>query len=359
MKLVILAGGSGTRLWPVSRKAAPKQTKPIIGKQSLIAKTYERLCSGFPKKDIFIGTGGEHIDLIKKDLKDFPSSNYIIEPMRRDTAAAIGLAAIYASQKNPKEILININSDHFVEKEKEYIRIIKLAEKIIRKKPDSGVLIGVKPTYPETGYGYIKMGEQAFEVNSDKIFKIEKFEEKPDQETAEKYMEGWEYLWNLGCFVFRVDTLLKLYQKYLPHMYRHLMKIKKAIGTLEEEEVLKSEFSKIEPISMDYGIIERATDLYVIPSDFGWADVGNWGTVKDILSQNGKKNIKKGKIVSVHSENNLLYNFTDKLVAVIGIKNMVFIETEDAVLLCPKNRAQDIKKIIDKIKNKKSLSKFL
>ncbi len=359
MKLIILAGGSGTRLWPVSRKSAPKQTKPIIGNQTLIAKTYERLRSGFQRKDIFIGAGSEHALLIKKDLKDFPEANYILEPARRDTAAAIGLAAVYASQKNPKEIIININSDHFVEKEKEYIRILKLAEKIVKKKPSSGVLIGVKPTYPETGYGYIKMGEQAFEINSDKIFKIERFEEKPDQKTAEQYMEGWEYLWNLGCFIFRVDTLLKLYQKHLPRMYKRLMKIQKAIGTPSEEQVLKSEFLKIDPISMDYGIIEKAADLYVIPSDFGWADVGNWGAVKDILSENKKKNIKKGKIVSIQSSNNLLYNFTDKLVAAIGVKNMILIETEDAVLLCPKNRAQDIKKIIDKITNKKNLNKFL
>lgn len=359
MKLVILAGGSGTRLWPLSRNAAPKQIQTIIGNQTLLEKTYERLSSGFPKKDILIGTNGKQADLIKSQLKACPARNYIIEPAKRDTAAAIGLAAVYLHKQNPKEIMININSDHHVEDEKEYIRIIKLAENVIKKKPEAGVLIGVSPTYPETGYGYIKMGGEALKINKDKIFHIDRFEEKPDKKTAVKYTEGWEYLWNLGCFVFRVDSLLKLYQKHLPEMHEHLMAIGKAIGTPDEEAVLKREFSLIEPISMDYGIIERASELYVIPANFGWADVGNWGTVKDILGQKSKKDIKKGKVLCLEGGNNLIYNFSDKIVATIGIKDMIMIETDDAVLLCPQDYAQDIKKIVNHLKKTKSLNKYL
>lgn len=359
MKLVILAGGSGTRLWPVSRNATPKQIQTIIGNQTLLNKTYERLCSGFSHKNIYIATNGKQIDLIKQQLPACPLKNFIVEPAKRDTAAAIGLAAVYLHKENPKEIMININSDHHIENEKEYIRIIKLSENVIKKKPEAGVLIGVSPTYPETGYGYIKMGGEALQIGKDKIFRIDRFEEKPDKKTAIKYTESWEYLWNLGCFVFRVDTLLKLYQKYLPEMYKHLKAIEKAIGTDDEESVLKQEFSQIEPISMDYGIIERATDLFVIPSSFGWADVGNWGTVKDILSHKSKKDIKKGKVLSIEGENNLIYNFSNKLVTAIGVKNMILIETDDAVLLCPQESAQDIKKIVNRLKKTKSLNKYL
>lgn len=352
MKLVILAGGSGTRLWPVSRKERPKQVKPIIADQTLLAKTYERLRRGFLARDIFVATNTSQINAIKEQLSGVPDKNYIVEPAKRDTAAAIGLAAVYSAKQNPKEIMVNINSDHYIKNEKEYIRIIKLAEKAVARQPDSGILIGVNPTYPETGYGYIKMGEQAMEIGRTKIFQIERFEEKPDVKTALKYLEQWEYLWNLGCFVWRVDVLLKMYQKFLPATYKILMKIKAAIGKPDESIVIKREFKKIKPISMDYGIIEKAPGLLVIPADFGWADVGNWGTVKDILCKSKKGNIKKGKILNINSEDNLIYNYTNKLVALIGVKEMIFIETEDAVLLCPKDRAQDVKEIVKKLKGR-------
>lgn len=352
MKAVILAGGSGTRLWPVSRKKTPKQIKPILGKQTMLAKTYERLRKGFLVKDIYIATNHKQYELVKQDLSHVPESNFIVEPAKKDTAPAIGLAAAIFSKMDPKEIMININSDHFIRNEKEYMRIIKLADKMVLKKPKAGVLIGINPTYPETGYGYIKMGTQAVEIGKDKIFQIDRFEEKPDMKTAIKYMEGWEYLWNSGCFAWRVDTLLDLYKKYLPLTYKLLMNIRDAVNTSDFSKVLKSEFKKITPISMDYGIIEKAPELYVIPADFGWSDVGNWRTVKDINANNGKKNIKKGKVIDVDCEDSLIYNYSENIVGAVGVKGMVLIKTEDATLLCPKEKAQDVKKIVEILKEK-------
>lgn len=350
MKLIILAGGVGSRLWPVSRKHAPKQAKPIVGEETLLEKTFSRLRQGFPLEDIYLSTNRHQLDLIKKQLKDLPASNYIVEPAKRDTAAAIGLATVKIYKKNPKEIIININSDHYIKDEAEYLKVIKLAEKVVRANPESGVLIGANPTYPETGYGYIKMGEETGERGGIKIFKIDQFKEKPDLAQAKKYLKKWEYLWNIGCFTWRVDTLLNLYKEHLPRTHEILMAIMAGLGTAKEEAIIEKEFGKIEPISLDYGIIEKAPRLFVIPADFGWADVGHWRTVKDILSSSEGENITKGRVIDIDSRGNLVYSYSNKLVALAGVENMIIIETEDAILICPKDRAQEVKKIVEKLK---------
>lgn len=350
MKLIILAGGSGTRLWPLSRKNTPKQTSPIIGEKTLLQKTYERLRTGFEPQDIYIATNCEQAQLVKEQLSEMPKQNYFIEPARRDTAAAIGLAMIHIHHQNPNEIMMNINSDHFVKNEAEYIKIIKLTEKIIKDNPKAGVLVGVNPTYPETGYGYIKMAEQGKEYEGIKVFEIAEFKEKPSLEVAKEYFEKWEYLWNIGCFAFRVDALLDLYKQFLPDMYQHLIRIEASLGTKQAETVITTEFTSMQAISMDYGIIEKSPNLYVIPADFGWADVGHWRTVKDILSEDIKENIKKGNVVEVDSFGNLVYAYSDKLIALVGVDDMVVVETPDAILVCSKEKAQDVKKLVDKLK---------
>lgn len=358
MKVVILAGGSGSRLWPVSRKDVPKQSKPILKNQTLLLSTYKRLLKGFSPRDIYVATNINQVGSIKEQLPELKKSNLIAEPDKKDTAAAIGLAATILAKKNPREIFININSDHHIKNEEEYVRIIKLAEKTVKKYPDTGVLIGVKPNYPETGYGYIKMGKQATEIDKTKIFVIEAFKEKPDIKTAEEYVKQWEYLWNIGCFAWRADTLLTLYEKFLPSTYRILMRIQKSLGTKDEDKIIKREFSKIKPISVDYGIIEKAPKLNVIPADFGWADVGHWRTVKDILCPSKKKSVTIGKVMEIESEDNLIYNYSDKLIATVGVKGMVLIETNDAILLCPKDKAQDVKQIVKKLKEE-GLTQYL
>lgn len=353
MKLVILAGGSGTRLWPVSRKDTPKQSKAIIADKTLLKSTYDRLRVGFRKSDIFIATNINQSGLISEQIPEFLAKNYIIEPAKKDTAAAIGLAAMTLYKQNPKEVMISINSDHYVKDEKDYIRILRLAEKVIQKNIRTGVLIGINPTYPETGYGYIKMGEKKMEIGKSKIFEVDCFREKPNLKTAQEYLQKWEYLWNIGCFAWRVDTLLGLYKKHLPNMYKILKRIEKYIGEKEGEEIIFREFSKIDPISMDYGIIEKVKELFVIPADFGWADIGNWRTVKDILAKTPKGNITKGKVVNISGQDNLVYNYSDRLITMVGVRGMVVIDTGDSLLLCPKEKAQDVKKIVDKLKVKK------
>jgi len=353
MKILILAGGSGTRLWPVSRKNKPKQIQPFFDNKTLLQKTWQRLKNGFGKEDIFIITSEKQKDYIKEQLPDFLDENLILEPAAKSTAPAIGLAAIKILKQDANASMVTINSDHFIRDEEEYIKILKLAEKVVNKNPDHTVMVGVNPNYPDTGLGYIKMGSTVEKIDGKEIYQADKFVEKPDLETAKEYLKKWEYLWNPAIFVWKLGHLLNLFKKHLPNIYNALEKVNKVIGTEKEMEILADEFKKIEPISIDYGIMEKLTKMLVIPADFGWADIGNWRTIKDILSKNDNDDLVKGKYVNIDSSGNLVYGASGKLITAIGIKNMIIIETKDAVLICPKERAQEVKKIVKKIEDNK------
>lgn len=358
MKLVILAGGSGSRLWPLSRKNSPKQLQAILGESTLLQKTYQRLRLEFKADDIYISTGIDQSSDIQKQIPELAIDHLILEPLRRDTAAAIGLSAITIAKNFPDEIMININSDHFIKDELKYLRAIRLVETVISKNSEYGVLIGVKPTYPETGYGYIKMGEETDDYGEFKLFNLDSFKEKPNLEMAKEYFSEWEYLWNIGCFAWKISTLLNLYSEYLPEMFERLSKIQKVIGNEDFNQTLLKEFSLISPISMDYGIVEKTKKLFVIPADFGWADVGHWKTVKDVLSSEEKDNVTKGQVIAIDSENNLAYSYAGKLIALVGVKDLLIVENGDTILVCQKDKAQDVKKIIDLLKTE-NLEQFL
>jgi len=360
MKIVILAGGGGTRLWPVSRKNKPKQIQPFIGNKTLLQKTFERLRSGFKLDDILVSANARHYSLIHKQIPALPKKNYILEPEKKDTAAAIGLVAAYLAKQNPKEVFLTANADHYIKNVKEYIRIIKLIGKVVKDNPAATGLVGIKPTYPETEYGYIKINKLFGQIGNDEIFYGEKFIEKPDFITAKKYFKAWDYLWNPAMFCWRADYLLSLFKKHLPKHYLHLNKIQKAVGTKSEKSVLNREFKKIKPsISIDYGIMEKIKKMLVVPADFDWVDVGHWRTVKDVLSQKKDDNVIKGKYVGHDSKGNLIYSYSGKLIATAGVENMVIIDTEDCLLVCPKNRAHEIKKIVEELKKRKDYQKYL
>lgn len=346
MKIVILAGGSGTRLWPVSRESHPKQTSPLLGKKTLLQTTYARLRKGFKASDIFLSINKNQLLEIHRQLPQVMKSQIICEPIKRDTAAAIGLAATLIAKNMPGEIIATVNSDHFIKDEKEFIRIIKLAGRVVKIFPRHITLIGLNPNYPETGYGYIKLNKQLKSFDGDKVFSVDCFKEKPDLATAKKYLKSWAYLWNPAYFVFRADTMLALFKKYLPDQYLTLSKIKK------QPEKLNVEFKKIKPISIDYGIMEKTSNLLCLPANFGWADIGHWRTIHEIISS--QKTIKKDPDKHIHldSRGNLIYSLSNKLIATIGVKNYIIIETPDALLVCPKNRAQDVKKLVAILKEK-------
>lgn len=339
-----MAGGAGTRLWPISRKNTPKQVYPLIDHETLLQKTWKRLRKGFSAKNILVSTGKGLAEEVGAQLKGLPADNLIVEPSRKGTAPALGLALLHLYKKDPKGIFVYINADNFVKKEKEFIRLLGVAERVIKKKSDHTLLIGVNPTYPETGYGYIKMGAQVLKLGKDEVFSVKKFVEKPDLVTAKKFLRRWEYLWNPTLVVARVDHFLGLYKKHLPKVYKQLK---------------AGEFSKIKPETIDYGILEKESKMLVLPGNFGWTDVGHWKSVYEILAGSKKGDVcKAGKCISVDSKGNLLYSLSGKLVALAGVKNMILIESENALLLCPKSRVQDVKKLVKNLE-KKGLKEYL
>ncbi len=358
---ILLAGGSGTRLWPVSRKKTPKQLQPILGADTLLRSTWKRLRQGLPASRILVVTNAAQAELIRRDLPELPDRNLLVEPMKRDTAAAVGFGAAVALARDPHATIATINSDAFVKNEKEYWRVIRVAEKTARK-TGRLALIGIRPAYPETGYGYIKMGSQPMRFarpgGHDDVFEVEGFREKPDLATAKIYVAQWEYLWNPTLIVAQAETLMAAFRAHLPKIWKRLESIRKACDKPRYAKTLSRAFEAMMPISIDYGLLEKEKKMLVVPADFGWADVGHWRAVHDVLSGKPDANVTRGKHLGHESSGNLLYSFTGKLIATAGLKDMIVLETEDVILVCPKERAQDVKRLVEALERKK-MKKYL
>lgn len=332
---IILAGGTGTRLWPVSSQANPKQFKALLGKYTLLQKTYQRTLKGFDKENVFVVSAQSSINVIKEQI-DIKGENILLEPIAKGTAMAIGYAALKLSMADPEAIIVTINSDHHIKKENRYLEALKKAEQIIEKNSQAVLLFGVKPVYPETGYGYIQYEPI---VGSD-YGKVISLKEKPDSATAESYINSGNFLWSPGIFVFKAKRLLELYKEFLPVTHKALMAI-------AQGEDLTQQYQRVEDISIDYALLEKMKDMLVLPVDFGWADIGHWRSLRDIqLADNSDINVTNSKNVLLDSKGNLLYSFSNKLVAAIGVENMILVETDKAIFLCPADRAQEVKKIL-------------
>lgn len=348
-----MAGGAGTRLWPVSRERRPKHVYPLIDKETLLQKTWKRLARTFSADHIFVATSKALPTKIRIEIPKLPGSNLVVEPLRRGTAAALGLTLLKLLKRDPQATFVYVNADNFVRDEKEFLRMLGVANRAIAAKPKQVVLIGVNPTYPETGYGYIKMGSQVTKFGKDRVFKVEAFVEKPELKAAKRFLRSWEYLWNPTLIVARADHFLSLYKDHLPRMWKSLAMIQSALGRKDEERTISREFSKMQTETIDYGILEREKNMLVVPGNFGWMDVGHWKVVHEILAKKPTQTVcKGGKCIALDSHGNLIYSLTGKLVALAGVSNMMIVETEDALLVCPKDRAQDVKKLVEQLEKK-------
>ncbi len=363
MKALILAGGGGTRLWPVSRRRSPKQVEAIIGDESLLQATYARLRLGYAARDIFVAASRGQAARIKAQLPRLPAANLILEPCRRDTASAIGFALLHLARLDPADTFVIINSDAYVRDAKEYLRVIRAADAAVRRHGAPGALIGIRPDYPETGYGYIRtgklVGRTRTDGRTDEVYAVGRFVEKPDLATARRYLADGRYLWNPTLIVARIDRFLDLYRRHLPEHDRLFARMAPLLGNRGRRAAVDRLFAKLPSISIDYGILEKARGLLVLPADFGWADVGSWRAVRDILARQPADNVTKGLHVGIDSAGNLIYSFTGKLVATAGVCDMIIIETGDAILVCPRERAQDVKKIVSHLESRRHLKKYL
>ncbi|OGH09863.1 MAG: hypothetical protein A2152_02135, partial [Candidatus Levybacteria bacterium RBG_16_35_6] len=344
---VVMAGGTGSRLWPMSRKNNPKQLHNLVTDKTLIQETYKRLTNSLPEKNIYISTSSQYVEEIKKQLPNVPDENFIIEPSSRNTGPALAYVAKMISLKDKDAIIATIPSDHIVYNVDIFSNTIKTAFATAQKYPDNLVLIGINPTKPDTGLGYIKMGAIKTSINKEKVFEVDMFVEKPDLKTAEKYMSSWEYLWNGAYYIFNAQTLLSWFKKYRPKTLEVIDKIGQMIssaGNIHPQTKIKALYESLDKEQFEYSIIEQKDfkKVLVIPVDLGWSDIGNWGTLYDVLAEkHGSEMISRGNHIDVDSKGCLIYG-ADKMIATIGLEDIVIIETKDVILIANKNKTQDV-----------------
>ena len=350
VSVVIMAGGRGERFWPRSRKKLPKQLLSLTGDgKTMIQLTVERIKSLVEYKNIYIVTNEEFSDIISYQLPNVPTENILIEPASKNTAPCIGLAAIHIAKKNPESVMIILPSDHIIGDKQEFTSILNSGIEMANNGANI-ITIGITPGYAETGYGYIKLGNKHNKVKNNSIFKVDKFVEKPNLEKAEKYLASGDYLWNSGMFVCKASTMLNSMNKHMPELFKGLMKIKDAMDEDNEEEIFINEFNKFHSISIDYGIMEQAEQVYTIPGDFGWDDVGSWTSLERISGTDLDGNTVMGNIISIDTKGCIIQG-NGKLIATIGVENLVVVDTVDATLICAKDKCQDIKKLLDELRN--------
>lgn len=342
---VILAGGSGTRFWPLSRKQRPKQLISLWDNTPMIESTLKRLDEISPRSKTFVVLGEHLVDATREALEDV---EFVVEPCARNTAPAIGLAAVYALERFGDEPMGVFPADHFIGDIHKFRMCLNLAE----AKADQGhiVTLGIEPTRPETGYGYIHYEKPTGGHHRISPNDVIEFVEKPSRSVAEEYLESGDYVWNSGMFIFKPSTLLAEMERQLPEMYKAMMTIREAIGTDREREVIDEEFNKVESISVDYGIMEGAQNVVVIPANFNWSDVGHWAAVDEVRDTDGNGNVVEADTVLRDVKNSVIYSEgTDRLIAACGVEDMVIVDTPDALLVIPKDRAQDVKKIVEQL----------
>lgn len=345
---VIMAGGKGERFWPRSRKNMPKQFLSLTDDGlTMIQHTVKRLESLVNIDDVFVVTNKDYKGLVEEQLSDLPKENILLEPMAKNTAPCIGLAAVHIRKKYDDAVMLVLPSDHLIKYNEIYIDTLKDAIKVAEEKQNL-VTIGITPTYPETGYGYINF-EARKEGSSILAYSVKRFVEKPNLDLAKEYLASGKYLWNSGMFVWKASTILSKIEEFLPDMYTSMCSIENAIGTSEEVKVLEEEFKKITGESIDYGIMEHADCIYTLPGNFGWDDVGSWLALERFNKTNESGNVVSGNVISINTKNAIIQG-SSKLIATIGIENLVIVDTDDAMLICAKDSTQDVKKVIENLK---------
>lgn len=314
----------------------------------MLQKTYRRVRQAFPPECVFVSTLAEHAPEVRRQLPELPEGNYIVEPVARDTAAAIGYAALRLSERDSEAVFVTINADAYVADARAYLSAIEVAFEAAESDTRGASLVGLTPRYPETGYGYIEVGQQGDAAAGQQSYHVIRFVEKPDAETAARYVASGQYLWNPALFVFRASRLLGYYAQHLP---THAA----ALGALREivdSHAVTRAFLAMPKISIDYGLMEKLSGLAVISASFAWADVGSWRAVHEILARDPNADVVRGMHVGVEGNGNLVVAPPGKLVATYGLERCVIIDTNDALLICPRDRAQDVKKVVEELERR-------
>ena len=342
---LIMAGGRGERFWPKSRRSLPKQFLSLTDDgKTMIQLTVERILPLVAPEDIYIATNRDYKALVREQLPEVPEENILCEPVGKNTAPCIGLGAEHMKKKYGDAMMLVLPSDHLIKYNTIFINTLEDAIDVAAEGKNL-VTIGITPDAPETGYGYIRLKSNE---RCRRAFKVDRFVEKPDLERAKEYLASEEYLWNSGMFVWKVSPVLENLQKYLPDTFAGLERIGAAVGTADEQAVLEKEFSAFKAESIDYGIMEKAKNIYILTGAFGWDDVGSWLAVGRIKKSNEFGNVIDGNVITVDTKNTIVQG-GKKLLAVVGVKDLIIVDTEDALLVCDKHSAGSIKKVVENL----------
>ena len=348
---LIVAGGSGTRLWPFSRRDHPKQVLSVDGKHSLFAHAVERLAPLFQPEQIFVVTRAEHVAVLASQAPQLPPGNFVVEPEGRGTAPAIGLGALFLRRQDPDAIMAVLTADHFIAEPDRFRQILAAAARVAEE--GHLVTLGIRPSYPSTGYGYIKQGKLVKTQDGFPVFRVERFIEKPNPEFASTMVVDREYSWNSGMFIWRAERILAEIERQMPEFYAQLMEVEAALGTPNSEPILSRVWPQVARQTIDYGVMEKAQDVVVIPADIGWSDIGSWTSLVDVLGADTDGNTVVGPHLGINTRDTLVMGRGEKrLVVTIGVEQMVIVSMDDVVMVCSKKQAQDVRTIVQYLEEK-------
>lgn len=354
---VIMAGGSGTRFWPKSTKAHPKQFLNLFGKSSMIQDTVERLEGFISPENVMVVTNQDYVEIVKKQLPKTADNDVIGEVVARNTAPCVAAAAALLHKKDPDSVMVILPADHKIENPAEFKKVLNAAVETA-KNQESLVTIGIEPGHPETGYGYIRFDEnRSFEMSGKSAYKVKNFTEKPDEPTAQKFLESGDYLWNSGMFIWKTSVIIDAFKNYLPDVYSQMKVLMDSNGSQTD---IDNFYQACPSVSIDYGIMEKAETVHVIPGDFGWNDVGSWKAVYDLSEKDQDGNVVSETPVSIQkSSSNLIHSESGKIIALVGVENLAVVETDQAILVLNLDESQTVKDVVEELKEDTDKGKFL
>ena len=343
-----MAGGIGSRFWPMSRTRYPKQFLDILGMgRTLIQQSYDRYSKVVPPLNVYVVTSHEYVDIVKAQLPELPASNILAEPSRKNTAACIAYIAFHLQAKDPNAVMIAAPADHLVTETEQFVQTARKAMDFVES-VSALVTIGIKPTHPNTGYGYI---QHDMAPAAQDVFKVKTFTEKPSEEIAKAFIASGDFLWNAGIFTWKVSTILTAFESHLSEVYEVFAAEKEHFNTATEREAIERIYPQCTNVSVDFGVMEKASNVFVIPASFGWSDLGTWNSAWDNMEKDYFGNAVVGKNVMVVDANNCMVHAPDKkLVLLQGLRDYIIVDTEDALLICKKDKEQQIKEYVAEVK---------
>jgi len=342
---VIMAGGIGSRFWPKSRESKPKQYLALVEDGSLIQNTAARLKGMFDDKQIYIVSTKPQQPLLQEQLAWLPQDQIFFEPMGRNTAPAIGLAAIHLQHKDPQAVMVLLPADHRITKTNTFLQKLQTALNVVQKDKQALVTIGIQPTYAATGYGYLETSDV---VDGSDYNRVKRFREKPDRDTAEQFIRQGNFFWNSGIFIWRASTILEQFRQFMPQLHDGLLRIQKTIATKYYEKTLADVYAQLNSESIDYGVMEHASSVFMVHGDFGWSDVGSWEEVYNISKKDENNNVVKGQALLKEVKNSYI-QAGNRTVSIIGLNDVIVIDEADALLICKRDHSQDVRWVVSKL----------